>query len=117
MNHSPIADPKLASLRSLFPVLERQVHGKPLVYLDNAATTQKPLAVIESLDNYYRRYNSNIHRGVHTLSEEATAAYEGARERIARFINAASDKQTIFTRNATEAINVVVHSWGRATKC
>ncbi|RLT38793.1 MAG: cysteine desulfurase [Chloroflexi bacterium] len=114
MNHSPIADPKLASLRSLFPVLERQVHGKPLVYLDNAATTQKPLAVIESLDNYYRRYNSNIHRGVHTLSEEATAAYEGARERIARFINAASDKQTIFTRNATEAINVVVHSWGRA---
>lgn len=114
MNLSPIADPKVLSLRSLFPVLERQVHGKPLVYLDNAATTQKPLAVIESLDNYYRHYNSNIHRGVHTLSEEATAAYEGARARIAKFINAASDKQTIFTRNATEAINVVVHSWGRA---
>jgi len=107
-------DPKLSSLRSLFPVLERQVHGKPLVYLDNAATTQKPLAVIESLDNYYRHYNSNIHRGVHTLSEEATTAYEEARKRIARFINAASDKQTIFTRNATEAINVVAHSWGRA---
>lgn len=108
------ADPKLSSLRSLFPVLERQVHGKPLAYLDNAATTQKPLAVIESMDNYYRHYNSNIHRGVHSLSEEATTAYEGARERIARFINAASDRQTIFTRNATEAINVVAHSWGRA---
>lgn len=114
MKLSQIADPKISSLRSLFPVLERQVHGKPLVYLDNAATTQKPLAVIESLDNYYRHYNSNIHRGVHTLSEEATTAYEEARKRIARFINAASDKQTIFTRNATEAINVVAHSWGRA---
>ncbi|MBX3052513.1 MAG: cysteine desulfurase [Caldilineaceae bacterium] len=114
MNLSHTADPKVLSLRSLFPVLERQVHGKPLVYLDNAATTQKPLAVIESLDNYYRRYNSNIHRGVHTLSEEATTAYEEARARIAHFINAASDKQTIFTRNATEAINVVAHSWGRA---
>ena len=114
MNLSQIADTKVLSLRSLFPVLERQVHGKPLVYLDNAATTQKPLAVIESMDNYYRHYNSNIHRGVHTLSEEATTAYEEARKRIARFINAASDKQTIFTRNATEAINVVVYSWGRA---
>ncbi len=113
-SQSITVDPKISSLRSLFPVLERQVHGKPLVYLDNAATTQKPLAVIESMDNYYRHYNSNIHRGVHSLSEEATAAYEGARERIARFINAASDRQTIFTRNATEAINVVAHSWGRA---
>jgi len=113
-SQSITADQKISSLRSLFPVLERQVHGKPLVYLDNAATTQKPLAVIESMDNYYRHYNSNIHRGVHSLSEEATAAYEGARERIARFINAASDRQTIFTRNATEAINVVAHSWGRA---
>ncbi|MBI3957935.1 MAG: cysteine desulfurase [Chloroflexi bacterium] len=112
---TPIAtDHKFASLRFLFPVLERQVRGKPLVYLDNAATTQKPLAVIETLDNYYRHYNSNIHRGVHTLSEEATAAYEEARARIANFINAPSDKQTIFTRNATEAINVVAHSWGRA---
>lgn len=116
MTASPVntTDSKLSALRALFPVLERQVNGKPLVYLDNAATTQKPLAVIEALDNYYRRYNSNIHRGVHTLSEEATAAYEEARTRIARFINAPSDKQTIFTRNATEAINVVVHSWGRA---
>lgn len=113
-SHTLSADAKLASLRSLFPVLERQVHDKPLVYLDNAATTQKPLAVIDCLDNYYRRYNSNIHRGVHTLSEEATAAYESARERIARFINAPSDKQVIYTRNATEAINVVAHSWGRA---
>ena len=111
---APATSSKLASLRYLFPVLERQVHGKPLVYLGNAATTQKPLSVIECLDNYYRHYNSNIHRGVHTLSEEATAAYEEARARIARFINAPSDKQTIFTRNATEAINLVAHSWGRA---
>lgn len=113
-SHTLSADAKLSALRSLFPVLERQVHDKPLVYLDNAATTQKPLAVIDCLDTYYRRYNSNIHRGVHTLSEEATAAYESARERIARFINAPSDKQVIYTRNATEAINVVAHSWGRA---
>lgn len=105
---------QLATIRSLFPVLEREVHGKPLVYLDNAATTQKPLAVIETLDRYYRQYNSNIHRGVHTLSEEATAAYETARGQIASFINAPSDRQVIFTRNATEAINLVAYSWGRA---
>ncbi len=95
-------------------MLARRVHGVPLVYLDNAATTQKPLAVIETLDRYYREYNSNIHRGVHTLSEEATAAYEDARRRIARFINAPSDKEVIFTRNATEAINLVAYAWGRA---
>jgi cysteine desulfurase / selenocysteine lyase len=105
---------RVEELRSQFPVLARQVHGKPLVYLDNAATTQKPLQVIECLDRYYREYNSNIHRGVHTLSEEATAAYEDARRRIARFIHAPSEKQIIFTRNATEAINLVAYSWGRA---
>jgi cysteine desulfurase / selenocysteine lyase len=105
---------RVAELRSQFPVLARQVHGKPLVYLDNAATTQKPLYVIEALDRYYREYNSNIHRGVHTLSEEATAAYEDARKRIADFIHAPSEKQVIFTRNATEAINLVVYTWGRA---
>jgi len=114
MDISQAVNPKLSSLRSQFPILGRQVHGKPLVYLDNAATTQKPLAVIESLDNYYRCHNANVHRGVHTLSEEATAAYESARARTACFINAPSEKQTIFTRNATEAINLVAHSWGRA---
>lgn len=102
------------AFRADFPILARPVHGKPLVYLDNSATTQKPLSVIDSMDHYYRAYNANIHRGVHTLSEEATAAYEGARERIARFINAPSERQVIFTRNATESINLVAYSWGRA---
>ncbi|MCB0114247.1 MAG: cysteine desulfurase [Caldilineaceae bacterium] len=104
---------KVEKLRHDFPILERMVHGVPLVYLDNAATTQKPLAVIETLDRYYRDYNSNIHRGVHTLSEEATDAYESARRRIAHFVNA-SDKEIVFTRNATEAINLVAYTWGRA---
>ncbi len=109
-----VAHAKLTALRSQFPILQRQVHGRPLVYLDNAATTQKPLAVIEALDRYYREYNANVHRGVHTLSEEATAAYEDARQRIARFIHAPSARQVIFTRNATEAINLVAYSWGAA---
>jgi cysteine desulfurase/selenocysteine lyase len=105
---------KVAEIRAQFPVLNRQVHGKPLIYLDNAATTQKPLSVIQTLDTYYRQYNSNVHRGVHTLSEEATAAYENARLHVARFINAPSQKEVIFTRNATESINLVAYSWGRA---
>jgi cysteine desulfurase/selenocysteine lyase len=85
-----------------------------LVYLDNAATSQKPTAVLQALDDYYRCHNANVHRGVHTLSEEATASYEGARTRIARFINAPSDKQVVFTRGTTEGINLVTHTWGRA---
>jgi cysteine desulfurase / selenocysteine lyase len=88
------------------------VHGKPLVYLDNAATSQKPHAVIHALEHYYSHYNSNVHRGVHTLSSEATDAYEGAREKIAKFVNAASSQEIIYTRNATEAINLVAYSWG-----
>lgn len=101
-------------LRQDFPILQRTVsNGKPLVYLDNAATSQKPTAVIEAMDDYYRRSNANVHRGVHTLSEEATAAYEGAREKVARFINA-SPRQVIFTRGTTESINLVAYSWGRA---
>lgn len=88
------------------------VHDHPLVYLDNAASSQKPLAVLEAMDSYYRQTNANVHRGVHTLSEDATALYEGARTRIARFINAASSKEIIYTRNATEAINLVAYSWG-----
>jgi cysteine desulfurase/selenocysteine lyase len=101
-------------IRADFPILQRQVHGKPLVYLDNAATSQKPESVIRAMDEYYRHYNANIHRGVHTLAEEATAAYEGARRKIARFINAYSPREVIFVRNTTEAINLVTLTWGRA---
>jgi cysteine desulfurase/selenocysteine lyase len=101
-------------IRADFPILRRQVHGKPLVYLDNAATSQKPEVVIQAMDDYYRRYNANIHRGVHTLAEEATAAYEGARRKVGRFINAYSPQEIVFVRNTTEAINLVALSWGRA---
>ncbi len=100
-------------IRRDFPILDRKVHDKPLVYLDNAATTQKPRQVIEALVNYYSRYNANIHRGLHALAEEATAAYEAAREHTARFIGAPAAKEIVFTRNATEAINLVAHAWGR----
>jgi cysteine desulfurase / selenocysteine lyase len=103
------------TVRADFPILHREVHNKPLVYLDNAATSQKPHAVIHTLEHYYSHYNSNVHRGVHTLSGEATDAYEGAREKIAKFVNAASEKEIIYTRNATEAINLVANSWGLST--
>ena len=105
----------IAAIRADFPILQREINGKPLVYLDNAATSQKPLAVLQAMEDYYRLHNANVHRGVHTLSEEATAQYEGARGRIARFINAPSSKQVIFTRNATEAVNLVAYSWGLDT--
>ena len=101
-------------IRKEFPILQRTVHGKPLVYLDNAATSQKPAAVIDALVEYYERYNANIHRGLHTLAEEATNRYEEAREKVRRFINAPGCESIIFTRNATESINLVAHSWGRA---
>jgi cysteine desulfurase/selenocysteine lyase len=101
-------------IRADFPILRRQVHGKPLVYLDNAATSQKPESVLRAMDDYYRNYNANIHRGVHTLAEEATAAYEGARRKVGRFINAYSPKEVVFVRNTTEAINLVTLAWGRA---
>jgi len=104
-----------AKLRADFPILQREVRpGVPLVYLDSTATSQKPLAVITAMDDYYRRSNANIHRGVHTLAEEATALYEGAREKIAKFINAPAAKQVIYTRNTTESINLVAYSWARA---
>jgi len=90
------------------------VDGHPLAYLDNAATSQKPAVVIAAMDDYYRRFNSNVHRGVHTLSEEATAAYEASRLRVGRFINSPSDKQIVFTSGTTESINLVANSWGRA---
>jgi cysteine desulfurase / selenocysteine lyase len=101
------------AIRRDFPILRRQVHGKPLVYLDNAATTQKPQAVIDRLVRYYSEENSNVHRGVHHLSEIATAAYEGARSTVKRFINAASEKEIVFVRGTTEAINLVAASYGR----
>jgi cysteine desulfurase/selenocysteine lyase len=99
-------------VRADFPILQQQVNGKPLVYLDNAATSQKPLLVLNTLRDYYEQYNSNVHRGAHTLSARATDAYEGAREKIAKFINAASPQQIIYTRNASEAINLVAYAWG-----
>jgi len=101
-------------IRADFPILNRKVHEKPLVYLDNAATTQKPRQVIDALTNYYSRYNANIHRGIHALAEEATAAYEDVRERAARFMNTPSPRSVVFTRNATEAMNLVANAWGRA---
>lgn len=101
-------------LRKDFPILAQEIHGRPLAYLDNAATAQKPLAVIQALDRYYREYNANIHRGVHTLSERATAAHDDARTRVRDFINAASDREIIFTRGTTESINLVAQSYGRA---
>ncbi len=100
-------------IRADFPILHRTVHGKPLVYLDSTATSQKPQAVLEAMDTYYRTTNANIHRGVYQLSEVATQQYEGARARIARFIGAKSSREIIYTRNATEAINLVAHSWAR----
>ena len=114
LEHPSQTAARVETLRQDFPILQRQVHGKPLIYLDNAASSQKPESVIQAMDDYYRRTNANVHRGVHTLSEEATTNYENARLRIARFINAPSDKQVIFTRNTTESINLVAFSWGRA---
>ncbi len=100
-------------IRKDFPILTRQVRGKPLVYLDNAATSQKPKAVIDALVNYYETQNSNIHRGIHTLSEEATQAFEEVRKKVARFVHAPSPQSVIFTRNTTESINLVAYAWGR----
>jgi cysteine desulfurase/selenocysteine lyase len=100
-------------IRKDFPILHQTVHGKPLVYLDNAATTQKPLRVIEAIENYYRHDNANIHRGVHTLSERATEAYEKVRAAAQKFLNAADTKEIIFVRGTTEAINLVAQTYGR----
>ncbi len=105
----------IEQIRKDFPILERETKpGTRLVYLDSTATSQKPLPVIEAMNDFYRRSNANIHRGVHTLAEESTTLYEGAREKIAKFINAASPRQIIYTRNTTESINLVAYSWARA---
>ena len=102
-------------IRQDFPVLEREVRpGVPVVYLDSTATSQKPVQVIEAMNAFYRRSNANIHRGIHTLAEESTALYEGARQKVAQFIGAPSSKEIVFTRNATESINLVAATWGRA---
>jgi cysteine desulfurase / selenocysteine lyase len=109
----PTAILDVATIRTDFPILQRSLHGKPLVYLDNAATTQKPQTVIDRLVRYYAEENANIHRGVHVLSVEATDAYDAARERVRRFLNAAEAREIVFVRGATEAINVVAATYGR----
>ena len=103
-----------AEIRQLFPILNQEVNGKPLVYLDSGATSQKPVQVIEALDKYYREYNSNVHRGVHTLGTKATDAFEGAREKARKFINAKSTQEIIYMRGTTTALNTVAHSYGTA---
>jgi cysteine desulfurase / selenocysteine lyase len=104
----------VARIRRDFPILDQQVHGRPLIYLDNAATSQKPQTVIDTVSRFYRSENANIHRGVHYLSEQASLAYEGAREKVARFINARSPHEVVFTRGTTDSINLVAQSYGRA---
>jgi cysteine desulfurase/selenocysteine lyase len=104
----------VAALRAQFPALQQLVHGKALVYLDNAATAQKPVAVLDALRRYYEHDNANVHRGVHALSERATEAYEGGRDKVRRFVNAERSTEIIFTRNATEGINLVARAWGDA---
>ncbi len=100
------------SIKEDFPILNNKINSRPLIYLDNASTTQKPKIVIEALKNYYENSNANIHRGIHTLSEKATASYEKTRLNIAKFINATSEKEIIFTRNTTESINLMAYTWG-----
>ncbi|MEL7224853.1 MAG: aminotransferase class V-fold PLP-dependent enzyme, partial [Cyanobacteria bacterium J06576_12] len=110
---TPKTMPLLADeVRADFPILNQQINGKPLIYLDNAATSQKPQAVLDAMVHYYQADNANVHRGVHTLSARATEAYEGARDKVAAFVNAASRDEIIFTRNASEAINLVAYAWG-----
>lgn len=105
----------VTAIRKDFPILQREIRpGIPLIYLDSTATAQKPASVIEAMNEYYRKSNANIHRGVHALAEEATALYENSREKISRFINSPSPHQVVFTRNTTESINLVAYSWGRS---
>src|SRR5699024_9222548 len=103
----------VGAIRQEFPVLNQEVNGHPLVYLDSSATSQKPIRVIEAVNDYYRNNNSNVHRGVHTLGSRATDQYEGAREKVRRFINAASTSEIIFNRGTTTGINTVAMSYGR----
>ncbi len=107
-----MSHPDWSRLRADFPILNQQVHGKPLIYFDNAATSQKPRAVIEALQRYYERDNANVHRGIHELSNRSTAAFEAARARTAKFINAKTPEEIVFVRGTTEGINLVANSWG-----
>src|SRR5256885_8217920 len=100
------------ALRADFLILDQKVHGQPLIYFDNAATTQKPRPVLDALRHYYERDNANVHRGIHELSNRATTAFEAARERSAKFVNARGADEIVFTRGTTESINLVAHSWG-----
>ena len=109
---APALPRSLEEIRAEFPILARKIHGEPLAYLDNGATAQKPLAVLDALDRYWREHNANVHRGVHTLSEEATALYEDARGTVASHLGA-DRRELVFVRNATEALNLVAYSWGR----
>ena len=102
----------MSLIRKDFPILHQRIHGKSLIYLDSAATSQMPLSVIKAIEEYARNDNSNVHRAIHTLGERATAHYEGARAKVARFIGAPAPQQVIFVRNTTEAINLVAWSWG-----
>jgi cysteine desulfurase/selenocysteine lyase len=102
------------AVKADFPLLRREIHGKPIVYLDSAATSQKPQVVLDALDTYYETINANVHRGVYQIAEQATAAMEAARAKVARFIGAPTTTGIVFTKNATEAINLVAHSWGRS---
>ncbi len=111
---SPLSEREVESLREDFPVLKQRVHGNPLVYLDNAATSQKPKEVIDAIAHYYSSYNSNVHRGVHRLSEQATEAYEGARKYICGFLNASGQQEIVFVRGTTEGINLISNSFGNA---
>jgi cysteine desulfurase/selenocysteine lyase len=110
-NHTGSFDPE--AVKADFPILRRKIHGRRLVYLDNAATTQKPRAVLDAIKGYYENTNANVHRGLHTLAEEATSAFEKTRDRIASFVGGAKSEEIIYTSNATEAINLVAYSWGR----
>jgi cysteine desulfurase / selenocysteine lyase len=115
MTHISVMPYDVEARRQDFPILHQQHHeGVPLIYLDNAASSQKPVSVLEAMNDYYRRINANVHRGIHKLSEEATQAYEGARRKVQRFINASNHREVIFTRGTTESINLVAQTWGRA---
>ena len=109
---APALPRSLEEIRAEFPILAREINGKPLAYLDNGATAEKPLAVIDALDRFWREHNANVHRGVHTLSEEATSMYEDARLALASHLGA-DRREVIFVRNATEALNLVAYAWGR----
>src|SRR5690606_8102111 len=115
-NSEPITDNTLLDIEKIrkdFPILQTKVYGKPLIYLDNAATTQKPYTVLQALENYYTQYNSNVYRGVHFLSQQATEAYEEARKKIAAYINARFDHEIVFTKGTTNGINLVASSFGK----